>query len=145
MSLSLYEAPNTDPFVAKNNPLRFTFNGSLGGSVAQQVYIRNDDPTRWYSDITIFAVDLSGKARATDAFPGYAVQLIEKDTPPTADEWVSVIPGNQLSMSADLGSNSIGDVVTYLPVWVRVVIPARTPIQTIKEIVLRITAREHLI
>jgi len=45
----------------------------------------------------------------------------------------------------DFGSATLGDTLTYLPIWVRVVIPRNQPIQTIKDIVFKITAQEGLV
>jgi len=50
-----------------------------------------------------------------------------------------------VSLGADLGSSGDGDIITFLPLWIRVAIPRAQRIQAITNVVIRITATENVV
>jgi len=119
-----------------------TFDGRIGGERDRLVYVRNDDILRYYTDIQVSPTDSSGDNIVNGTTSGFFWKLMLKDIAPTNAEWALVSPGNTISLGADLGDTTAGDIVTYLPFWVRVAIPRSQRIQTITDVVLNITATE---
>ena len=145
MGLDIYSAPNEDSKFTTQSPFTVTFDGRIGGAQDKCIYIRNDDTARWYENITVKAVDTVGIDVVDGTQEGFFWKLIEKDVAPSDIEWNELSPGNTLQLSVDLGSSTSADIVTYIPVWVRVQIPRGQRIQTIKDVVLRLEAQEHVI
>jgi hypothetical protein len=145
MGLGIYEAANENAIISDENPFTVTFDGRIGGAQAKKVYIRNDASDKWYSSIQLVVLDTIGASIVDGTVSGWSWKLMEKDIPPTEEEWAEVSPGNTISFSSSLGSSSLADTITYLSVWVRVEIPRGQSIQTITDIVLRLTAQENLI
>lgn len=146
MSLGIYSSPHEDYKLDASSPFTITFDGRIGGAQDRIIYVRNDDTARWYSDIQIQPVySGSGTNIVNGERTGWRWKLIEKDVPPTGDEWSQVAPGVVLSLSSDIGSSLLADIVTFLPVWVRAVVPSGQRIQAITDVVLRLTSTEGLI
>lgn len=142
MALGIYSDPNPEALITSSNPLTFTFDGRVGGTMSRKIYIRNDNPDRWYTNITVQPVDTSGTNIVDGSTPGFFWKLKEKDINPTPEEWDLVSNGNQITLSKNLGNNLLGDIVTFLPIWVKVSVPRGMDLQTIKDVVLRIQATE---
>lgn len=145
MSLGVYSTPNENSVLSSQKPFTVTFDGRIGGALDRCVYIRNSNTARWYENITIKAVDTSGTDMVDGSQEGFSWKLIQKDIPPTDIEWDEVSSGNTLQLDTDLGNSAFADIITYIPVWIRVQIPRGQNIQTITDIVLRIDAQENAI
>lgn len=143
MALALYSAPNTNNQLSSLSPFTITFDGRVGGEQDKCVYLHNDSVTRWYDNITISIEDLEGVDLVHGA-NGCGWKLISKDIPPSNEEWSRVAVGNILALNLTLGSTILGDIVTFLPIWVRVILPHGMQVQTVRDIVLRIQATEHI-
>jgi len=148
MALRVYNKPVETAFLSidqeQTNPFYITIDGREGGAIDSLLYVRNDNIERYYTDITVQAVDLSG-GWLTNGTKGFSWKLIEGNQKPLPEEWQATSDGNLLSLSDDLGTSLIGDIITYLPFWVRVKIPRNENVATIKTVVLRIEATEHYI
>ncbi|MHA1909774.1 MAG: hypothetical protein ACW98Y_20930 [Candidatus Thorarchaeota archaeon] len=146
MSLAIYSAPYDDnKLTGTNTTFTMTFDGRVGGIQDRRIYIRNDETIRWYENITLSVIDYTGDSIVDGTNPGFYWKLMEKDIIPTNEEWDLIASGNTLSLSSDLGSSLLADIVTYLPVWIRVAIPRGQSIQTIKGVILRISATEGVV
>lgn len=144
MSLALYSKPDADFIFSSLNPFRVTFHGRTGGSQDHLIFVRNDDILRSYKDINIEAVDTVVPSYVDGTTSGYEWKLATKLTPLTFEEWVLIAPANTLSLP-DIGSKTISDIKTFLPVWIHVKIPPRQSVNNLTDIVLRITATEILV
>jgi len=148
MSLALYNDTNESASLTNDatslSPFTVTFDGRLGGAIDKLLYLRNDDSAKWYSGITIQAVDTSGVDIVDGSIEGFSWQLADKDIPLTVAEWQQILPANSLSMS-DVGTSILGDTSTYFAFWVRVTIPRGQAISTIKDVILRISAMENAV
>lgn len=147
MALNLYSAPEETKGFVELDPFRVTFDGRQGGAIATKIFLRNDDPSRWYSNMVLQALDTSTsrKSMVTEGVPGFFWKLAQGDRALFPEEWDQIAKGNSISFTQTLGSSTFGDITTYLPVWVYVQILPQTPISTIKEIVLKITAKENYV
>jgi len=145
MALGLYTAPDASALLTDKNPFTVTFDGRKGGIINRLLFVRNDNSATWYSNIQVQPIDLSGENIVDGSKLEFHWKLLEKDIVPALEEWKSVLPGNQLTLSSNLGSSTLGDIVTFLPFWVQVKIPERQKVSTIKDVVFRVTATESLV
>jgi len=145
MALKLYTFPEASYYFKETVPLTFTFDGRVGGAIDKKIYLRNDDPYRWYDEISLQAVDTNGYSMADGTEGGFYWKLAQTDMELHPLEWELISSGNSISIADALGSDLQGNVTSYIPIWVRVAIPKGLPIQVIKDIVIRISAREHYI
>jgi len=144
MSLGVYLKPKATALVTSQNPFRVTFDGRTGGVVAQQVFVRNDDIRKSYLDISILAIDSLNENLVDGSTSGWEWKLASKSVPVTGEEWDTIDPGSTLTLP-DIGSTTLPDIHTYLPVWVYVKIPRNQAVRNITDIVLRILATEILV
>jgi hypothetical protein len=145
MGLGLYRQPDLNTIFSTTSPFTLTFDGKTGGSLEKCVYLRNDDTTKWYSSIQVEVVDNSGNDITDGTRLGWEWRLKESNLPLMIDEWDEITPGNTLSIVSSLGSSIKTDTVTFLPIWIRVMIPGNQRIQVIDNVVFRIMATESLI
>lgn len=144
MGLGIYSKADVNTLVDTDTPLTFTFDGSIGGVMERVIYVRNDDTKYFYTNISVEAVDTSGDDITDESVAGFSWKFIEKDVLPSPEEWTLVTPGNTLTLSNDLGNALESDTITFLPVYLQVIIPRDRLITTIKDVVLRISATENL-
>lgn len=148
MALHIYTEPKKTTQLSEDgeqtSPLSIPLDGQTGGVIDFKLYVRNDDTTKYYEDITITAVDLSG-GWLTDDSQGFSWRLKEGNIKPTPEDWLNVTAGNSLTLSDDLGTTIIGNITIYLPFWLRVTIPRRENAAAIKSVVLRLQATENLV
>jgi hypothetical protein len=149
MALNLYSIPDESGAFTALSPFTVTFDGRTGGSIDRKIYLRNDHPRRWYSNITLEAVDTADnsvrKSMVTEGVPGFFWKLAQGDRPLYQEEWELVAKGNNISIASNIGSATLGDITTYLPIWIRVRIPENVPISTVTEIVVRVIAKENYV
>lgn len=136
--LKFYDSSRTE---FTTNPLRTVHDGHLGGHYDIQIYIRNDDNTKYYSDITLVPVSSTSPGDVLGEWgeTGFGIKLLPGEQRPTEFEWDVVRSGESIILN-DLGSTSSADIATYLPVWVRVICPASTPAQLKTNLGLKIEA-----
>jgi len=152
MTLALYDAPissaklsvSTDDYT-NYNPFVVTFDGRTGGAITKQLYIRNDNLDRYYRNIGISLIDTDSFQHIDGSVHGWEWKLMISDLPPSEAEWYNIDPSNYLVFSDNLGSSSMGDTATYLSFWIRVAVPAKQLLQTIKTVYIRITAVEGMV
>ena len=129
------------------NPITTTHDGKEGDEKSILLYLRNDDSTKWYSNITITPVDL------VDANPygdvaydetGWGVKLNKGGTEPTEAEWDDIDWGEVISMD-NIGSDGSGDSTTYNPFWYYISCPPNTNAQNKTDIVLKVEYTENTV
>ena len=147
MSLAIYQS--TDPSTSFStsgmltNPFRVGLDGRFGGSVQERLYVRNDDPTLYYSGISIVPVD-NGTSHIVDGTNGYSWKLHVGDQQPLDQEWATIPAGQSITISG-YGGAHFGDTSTYVPFWVRVDIPTGARVNSYEDVVLRLTASGLLV
>jgi hypothetical protein len=123
---------------ANTNPLEVTFDGSYEDSQELQLFVRNDDATQWYDNVTVTPVAVSGSDDVSFEETGWGVKLKAGASQPTASEWAALAWGNAISMS-NVGSASQGDTSTYYSFWVKIVSPRYALVGLKTNTVLRLT------
>jgi len=138
MALAIYESTTPGSSFSIDgtfsNPLAVAVDGTFGGIVEKKYYIRNDDPVRSYTNITVQPID--GGDEIVDGSNGYSWKLYVGDTQPIAAQWTTVTAGASISLS-DLADSS-----TYLPFWVRVQVPSHSEVKSFQNMKLRIAFTE---
>ena len=153
MGLKLYYKNSLDVFVEASvgndvaTPVTTTHDGKNGSVATMNLYIRNDDATKWYSNIVVIPVDLVdanpyGDVGYTET--GWGVKLNSGGTEPTENEWEDITWGLRISMS-DIGSNVAEDITTYFPFWYLISCPPNIDAQNKEDIVLRIEYSENAV
>ncbi len=146
MALSIYENPNPDTsFSADNslsNPIAFTVDGTLGATLTKKVYLRNDDPTKYYTFISLLPSINAGTDIVSGSLSTFHWKLITGNTQPLEDQWNLLSGGNSISLS-NIGSLGNGDTSTYLPFWIRINVPKGADIKVFEHVTLDITATEN--
>jgi len=141
MALQVYpQATDENPYSqdgAMTNALREAFDGRSNDIKELRYYLRNDDASYTYSDITIEPVSRSGR-NIVDGTDDYSFKLKATATQPTEDEWRAVTAGDPIDM------DDISDTATYLPFWVRIEIPCGASIESIEGTVFYIAATQTL-
>lgn len=147
MALKIYSSPTPSAAFSIDgsfdNPLLLAFDGVTGGIINKRYYVRNDDNTLWYSSIVIQPIYTSGDNIAEGA-NGFAWKLIAGDDQPLEEQWSLLAPGNSISIP-NIGSPSGGDISTYEPFWLRIIVPRGAPIKSHQGIVLNISGTATLV
>jgi hypothetical protein len=146
MALSIYRELSTGSYaVIKQDgssesslPVITTHDGVLGEVVETKLYIRNDDPTEYYTNITVKAISKTSPDDTIGTASGHGVKLSTLATQPTEAQWAAMDYGNTISFS-DIGASGLADTSSYLSFWYRVEVPAGTPADNKENIILRIS------
>jgi len=151
MGLKIYNDVSPDTVFSTegsfDNPLTHSFNGTTGEVIERRYYIRNDDASRWYSNISVQPVVSSGDdiVDGVGSTEGYSWKVLAGDSQPLEEQWELKDAGEAVSLGSDIGSGSVGDTTTYLPFWLRIQIPPNAPIASYQGIVLKIETTEGLV
>lgn len=141
MGLVFYDE-NQDAFAS--NPLRSFFDGHSGGPYEQLVFIRNDDATRYFTNITLLYVSDTFDMDGPIGESGWSIKFLYGTRRPTESEWDSVQSGDDLILP-NIGSTDASDTATYHPVWIRKFCPGGQNAQIKDGQRLRLTYLERLV
>lgn len=145
MALFLYHKPDPNLPINDVDPFTLTFDGRLEGRIHKKIYLRNDSVETYYTDIVVETIDTSGENIVDGSENKFWWKLFEGDINPPQESWDLIEPGNSINISVNLGNSLLGDIVTFISIWVQVSVPRGLDIQTIKDVKFRITATENLI
>lgn len=152
MGLKLYYKEN-DSYVevssagSFDNPVVTTHNGKVGDVISEQLYLRNDNPLLWYSNIVIKSYDSTKTSEKDDTdyeSTGWGVKLFPGSDEPTSGEWGNLLWSNEIEME-DIGQSGTGDSTTYFPFWRLVTCPPHTDIQIKRNISIRVEYTENAV
>ena len=150
MGLKLYYKEN-DQFVEitsgsdLTNPLIVVHNGKTGDVVTKQLYVRNDDVAKWFSNVDVKPLDLVEANPYGDiAFSetGWGIKLSSGAEEPSLGEWEDIAWGNEISMG-DIGSDLGADITTYFPLWYLETCPPNMDAQVKTDIVVHASFTEN--
>lgn len=146
MSLAIYKKPTPSEVFSNDgshdNPVRINIDGISGGIIAKRFFVRNDDITRYYTDITVSFTDNSFFG-ITD-YNSWFWKLKSGFFPPVSEEWNQLSRANSISLD-NIGSSTQGNISTYLPFWLQVQVPDGADVQNITEVKLTLSFKEYLV
>jgi hypothetical protein len=123
MSLAIYDE---DQIVfGGSDKFRPFVNGYPGGAHEEIIYIRNDDVTRWFTNVVLSVVASVYDADGELGSSGIGFKFIYGERRPTEAEWDVVKSGQPLTLP-DIGTISLANTSTYHPCWIRVWVPGGT-------------------
>lgn len=150
MSLQLYEYDeDNNQYIQKSEdglqtqPIQTTHDGTNGEVVEKKLFIRNTDPSLYFTNIKLQAKPDSkvrvGDINHPEAFIGY--KIIYKETQPSKSEWASVQSGNEEVIS-NIGTTDASDN-SYKPFWIQVSIPAGTKVGAFRDVGIGLIAEQN--
>ena len=116
--IGIYELnPSTSEFVGISGgnftPPIVTQITPRGKSSAKKLWIRNDDLTRFYADISISPVGIDGVSLPS----GLSIKMKKGTRQPLVSEWE--VAQDQIPNFIDIGSAAAGDM-QYYPFWIEI-------------------------
>ena len=129
MGLEFYD--NNKAKLDDNNLATQSFNGTLGESVEQMLYLRNDDAGLYFTNITVWVEDSVTPDHTLGVLgtSGWGVKLSATGRQPTPDEWENIIAGDSISIQ-DIGDTTIANTSDYIPFWIKIIVPGNSLAQT---------------
>jgi hypothetical protein len=149
MTLSIYYKDENNQYVhvTSSYPIKTVHNGKDGDVKTLQLYLRNDDNEKWYSNIIIKPIDLIGADPYGDVVyreTGWGVKLSDGSAEPSNGEWEDIEWGEEISMS-NIGSSSVADSTTYYPFWYLITCPPNEDVKIKTDIVLEVGYTENMV
>jgi hypothetical protein len=123
-------------------PQRTHSDGRLGGAFETVVYVRNDDPSTYFTDIVMSYESELYNDVGEFGDSGWGIKYMYGERRPTEAEWDEVRSGEPLALP-DIGSTVAADTYTYHPFWMRVYCPGGTAAQLRENQRLRISYYER--
>ena len=149
MAVGIYLAALSGSLMSQDGnytkPFAITFDGRIGGFKETKLYIRNDDPTYYYTNLELAFQDLSDENIVTNQGEGFSWKLIEGNSKPTLNDWKNTPAGNTLSFASGLGSLGSPDIATYLPFWIFIEVPPGLDIQVFRDVKFLLSGNEVLV
>lgn len=123
----------------QGNPLRSFHNGHTGDSHEQLFFIRNQNPSKYYTNIKITPVWLAGyQDNGEFGITGWGLKLMYGKRRPTEEEWDLIKSGSAIQIP-DIGTIEAADTFTNHPLWIRIYCPGNEPAQIRQNMQLKIT------
>lgn len=147
LGLSFYKNP-LDPSTNLSygddaiNPFRITVDGVLGGTITKLVYLHNDHPEYYYTDIVVSIYDSSAADTYTSGL--WRWKLINSIHEPVPEQWDLVENNNIISID-NIGSSTQANTSDFIPIWIRCTVPAGLLADNITDLYLRISATLNLV
>lgn len=108
-----------------------------GMALTRRLLVRNDDSSKYYTNIQVTVVDSSGNDIHLKS--GWTWKLLASDVEPSNSQWITA------THSISLSSIGSADTNTYLPFWLRVEVPQYQQARLIRTLGLQVTATENLV
>ena len=153
MSLATYYKDSNDQFVEistdsdLSSTLTTIHDGKTGDIKITQLYIRNDDALKWFSNIIIRPIDLIDSDPYGDIIyteTGWGVKLSAGAAQPSTGEWDD-LPWGELINITNIGSDAGADTTTYYPFWYYITCPPNEDVKIKTDIVLDVSYTENSI
>ena len=112
----------------RQGPHRTFSDGRLGGAHEKLVYLRNDNPSTYYTDLVLSYEQELYNDSGEFGDSGWGVKYLYGERRPTEAEWDEIRSGEPLVLP-DIGTTLAADTYTFHPIWVRVYCPGGTAAQ----------------
>lgn len=132
---------------SQTSPLATVHDGKTGDFVSTQLFIRNDDATKWYSNIVVVPYDLTSIVDKNDVdykSSGWGVKLSQGADEPTLAAWGDIDWGDYVNMG-NAGAEANADTTTYFPFWYLITCPPNTDAQIKNNITIRVEYTENAV
>jgi hypothetical protein len=100
MSVGIYTEPNPDMLLSQDGlftkPFAITFDGRTGGYKEVKLFLHNDDPLYYYTDLTVSIEDSENPTITNRPEDGFAWKLSYGDTKPTYNDWLNIQAANTI-------------------------------------------------
>ncbi len=123
MGLAFYDTDQN--LIPDGESLRAQINGHRGGDHQVRIYIRNDSPVYWYTNIVLSLASTLYDGYGALGTSGISYKFLYGARQPTEAEWDSVLAGESLSLP-NIGDTDAADTSTYHPIWIRTYVPGNT-------------------
>lgn len=130
-----------------SNPLETIHDGKEGDIQIKQVFVKNDDDAKWYSNIIITPRDLVDANPYGDIIyteTGWGVKLIYADDEPSELEWSDTNWGEEIIID-NIGSDLSADISVYHSFWFLITCPPNTNAQVKTDIILNVSYTENAV
>lgn len=142
MALLLYKTTDPSSQVTSDgkqtNPIFISVEGKFGDVDVGVVYLRNDDPNVYYTNISIQVPNAANN--------GISVKLYHStssSSQPIEAVWSTITANTPLALGS---SFQIGpSTSTYVPIWYRFEVPANFPHSVIANMPFQVTATENAV
>ena len=146
MGLAVYYKDENDQFVEVDSEagvyITTTHDGKNGDVKVTQLYLRNDDASKWFSNILIKPYDLIEPYDINYEETGWGVKLSEGSNELTSAEWENKQWAEQISMGS-IGSDSSSDTTTYFSFWYYITCPPNEDVKIKTDIILDVSYTEN--
>lgn len=122
----------------------FVVSGRYGGVHEQLLYIRNNDPARYYANLSVVITGSQYDALSEFGTSGWSLKLLYGQRRPTEAEWDLIRSGESLDLP-DIGNSGEADTSTLHPVWVRVYCPAHEQATNVDDFSIELQFIEHMV
>lgn len=129
------------------NPLTTVHDGKTGDFISAQLFLRNDDATKWYSNIVVRPYDLTTTVDKDDTdyeSTGWGVKLSQGADEPTLAAWGDIDWGDFINMG-DIGESGIPNTATYFPLWKLITCPPNADAQIKNNLTIRVEYTENAV
>ena len=142
MGLAFYHADLT-PVTTGEQAIVASLNGTTGETEELLVYIRNDDPLLYFTNIELWPEDSDIPDSTLGIYGnGWGIKLSAGARQPTPDEWEGVLAGDVIDIP-NIGTTTSPDTTTYQPFWIKVIVPGYQQAQTKTSIQIKFRAISH--
>ena len=123
-----------------------------GSGKVKKLYLRNDDPTKWYNDVELRVKSTGGLAIVDGTV---SIKLLSGDSRPTEERWDAALANDNALLSTPIAGGSVDERfpefgeagtanVKYYPFWIRVELAKGAPIGTL-QFSLQVTETENIV
>lgn len=148
MTLGIYTSADDTTVLSTDSefthPFAVTFDGRTGGYKEIQLFVRNNDTTKFYSGVTLSLEDTTPKNITTNTAEGFAWKLSAGDTKPTLNDWLNTAAGNTIALD-NIGATGDPDISTFLPFWIFIEIPQGLSVQLFTDVKFVLAGDENLV
>lgn len=149
MSVGIYSEPTSSALLSQDDlftkPFAITFNGKTGGYKEVKLYLRNDNPLYFYTDLELALEDSTSPTIINRPSDGFIWKMSYGDNKPTYNDWLNTPVAQTLTGIDDLGASGSPDTSTYLPFWVFIQVPANLDVQVFTGVKFVVSGNEGLV
>ena len=123
----------------EDEPMRSFHNGHVGDAHEQLFFIRNQNPSKYYTNVKVTPIFTGGYTDDGEfGSSGWGIKLMYGKRQPTNQEWDMIDSGASIFIP-DIGTCEAADTFTNHPVWVRIYCPGGEDAQIRENMQLDIT------